>query len=87
MSISLHFHERGALLTHGFARQTSFAASPKPTVAAPPGRQVKCTCPMHPQVRQMGPGHGPICGMSLEPVVATEATGESPELRDMTRRF
>jgi Cu+-exporting ATPase len=45
------------------------------------------TCPMHPQVRQMGPGSCPICGMALEPVVATADQGESPELRDMTRRF
>ena len=44
------------------------------------------TCPMHPQVRQMGPGFCPICGMALEPVLAT-AAGDSPELRDMTRRF
>jgi len=42
---------------------------------------------MHPQIRQMGPGHCPICGMALEPVIATTDTGESPELRDMTRRF
>ena len=49
--------------------------------------QVAYTCPMHPQVRQMGPGNCPICGMALEPVVATADQGESPELRDMTRRF
>jgi Cu+-exporting ATPase len=42
---------------------------------------------MHPQVRQMGPGSCPICGMALEPVLATAEQGESPELRDMTRRF
>jgi Cu+-exporting ATPase len=42
---------------------------------------------MHPEVRQMGPGHCPICGMALEPVLATGETGDSPELRDMTRRF
>ncbi|MGJ7579799.1 copper-transporting P-type ATPase [Variovorax sp. RHLX14] len=42
---------------------------------------------MHPQVRQMGPGSCPICGMALEPVVASTETGESPELRDMTKRF
>jgi Cu+-exporting ATPase len=53
----------------------------------PSGKEVEYTCPMHPQVRQMGPGNCPICGMALEPVVATEAAGESPELRDMTRRF
>lgn len=45
------------------------------------------TCPMHPQVRRMGPGNCPICGMALEPVVATDRAGESAELRDMTRRF
>jgi len=45
------------------------------------------TCPMHPEIRQMGPGNCPICGMALEPVVATGESGESAELRDFTRRF
>jgi Cu+-exporting ATPase len=55
---------------------------------APAGAtDVEYTCPMHPEVRQMGPGHCPICGMALEPVVATAEQGESPELRDMTQRF
>ena len=45
------------------------------------------TCPMHPQIRQVGPGMCPICGMLLEPVVATAETGPSAELVDMTRRF
>ena len=49
--------------------------------------QIEYTCPMHPQVRQMGPGNCPICGMALEPVLATAEPGESPELRDMTKRF
>ena len=44
------------------------------------------TCPMHPQIRQVGPGHCPICGMALEPDLAGEA-GPNPELVDMTRRF
>lgn len=35
----------------------------------------------------MGPGNCPICGMALEPVIATGTSGESAELRDMTRRF
>ena len=35
----------------------------------------------------MGPGNCPICGMTLEPVVATAETGDSLELRNMTRRF
>jgi len=45
------------------------------------------TCPMHPQIRHVGPGNCPICGMTLEPVVATADTGPSAELTDMTRRF
>jgi Cu+-exporting ATPase len=50
-------------------------------------KQVEHTCPMHPQIRQIGPGDCPIWGMALEPVLATADTGRSPELRDMTRRF
>ena len=42
---------------------------------------------MHPQIRQVGPGFCPICGMALEPVLATAEAGPSHELQDMTRRF
>jgi P-type Cu+ transporter len=45
------------------------------------------TCPMHPQIRQVGPGSCPICGMALEPEVATATSGASPELVDMSRRL
>jgi Cu+-exporting ATPase len=45
------------------------------------------TCPMHPEVRQQGPGACPICGMALEPLAVTGAEEVSPELVDMTRRF
>lgn len=45
------------------------------------------TCPMHPEVRQVGPGSCPICGMALEPVLATADAGPNHELIDMTRRF
>ncbi|MDO8272003.1 MAG: copper-translocating P-type ATPase [Gammaproteobacteria bacterium] len=46
------------------------------------------TCPMHPEIRQPGPGSCPICGMALEPEQVTgEDTGPSAELIDMTRRF
>ena len=62
------------------------AAAAKPVVTGDQS-QVEYTCPMHPQVRQMGPGNCPICGMALEPVLATAEAGESPELRDMTKRF
>ena len=46
------------------------------------------TCPMHPEVRQIGPGSCPKCGMALEPVAVTSAEeGPNAELVDMTRRF
>jgi Cu+-exporting ATPase len=45
------------------------------------------TCPMHPEIRQVGPGSCPICGMALEPEIASTETGPNPELVDMTRRF
>src|ERR1044072_7870018 len=45
------------------------------------------TCPMHPEIRQAGPGSCPICGMALEPEIATAETGPNPELADMSRRF
>ena len=45
------------------------------------------TCPMHPEIRQIGPGSCPICGMALEPDIAGPETGPNPELVDMTRRF
>ncbi len=45
------------------------------------------TCPMHPQIRQNGPGACPICGMALEPELASLEAGPNPELADMTRRF
>jgi Cu2+-exporting ATPase len=57
---------------------------PITAVAAPPGTIY--TCPMHPEIRQVGPGECPKCGMALEPLLATTAQ-DSFELRDMTRRF
>ena len=60
-------------------------SAPRPTPAAPVGTIY--TCPLRPQLRQVGPGACPICGMALEPEVMTSETGPSPELKDMTRRF
>src|ERR1700730_9421582 len=72
--------------------RTKFAAEPgkyldnsEPKAAAPEGAIY--TCPMHPQIRQVGPGSCPICGMALEPEVASLDTPPNPELADMTRRF
>jgi Cu+-exporting ATPase len=45
------------------------------------------TCPMHPEIRQVGPGSCPICGMALEPAVVTAEAAPNEELADMSRRF
>ncbi len=45
------------------------------------------TCPMHPEVRQIGPGSCPICGMALEPEMVSAEAAPNPELADFTRRF
>ncbi len=48
--------------------------------------QKEYTCPMHPQIRQPNPGQCPICGMNLEPTIASE-NEEDPELKNMTKRL
>jgi Cu+-exporting ATPase len=64
---------------------------PKPGPDAPEsatGQDTRVyTCPMHPEVRQVGPGSCPKCGMALEPLEVTVEEGPNPELVDMTRRF
>jgi len=59
----------------------------EPAPAGPVPEGTIYTCPMHPQIRQIGPGACPICGMALEPVIATADAGPNPELADMRRRF
>ncbi|MBC9877664.1 heavy metal translocating P-type ATPase [Bradyrhizobium sp. INPA01-394B] len=74
--------------------RTKFAAAPEtyldkskaaPKDPVPEGTVY--TCPMHPEIRQIGPGSCPICGMALEPEVATLDAAPNPELADMSRRF
>jgi Cu+-exporting ATPase len=56
--------------------------------AKPASASAIYTCPMHPEIRQVGPGACPICGMALEPeTVTAETVAANPELIDMTRRF
>jgi Cu+-exporting ATPase len=62
-----------------YLSETSHDPEPQPGVIY--------TCPMHPQIRQIGPGHCPICGMTLEPETASARSGPNPDLVDMTRRF
>jgi Cu+-exporting ATPase len=67
------------------ARFLAASTGTPPPTPAPSGAIY--TCPMHPQVRQAGPGNCPICGMTLAPETITADSGPSPELIDMTRRF
>ena len=73
--------------------KTKFQANPTKYLdadtksAEPVAAGVIYTCPMHPQIRQVGPGSCPICGMALEPLTVTAESGPSHELGDMTRRF
>jgi Cu+-exporting ATPase len=60
-------------------------ASPVVSITLPAAAEY--TCPMHPEVVQRGPGACPLCGMALEPCLAVLEEGDSPELREMTRRF
>jgi P-type Cu+ transporter len=59
--------------------------TPRPAVVAAEGAM--WTCPMHPQIRQAGPGSCPICGMALEPEAPTLNDAPNPELVDFTRRL
>jgi Cu+-exporting ATPase len=87
------FEHRGETFHFCSARcRENFAADPAkylekkaPAQDAPAGTIY--TCPMHPEIRQVGPGSCPICGMALEPEVASLDAAPNPELIDMTRRF
>ncbi|QFR34812.1 heavy metal translocating P-type ATPase [Ancylobacter sp. TS-1] len=72
--------------------RTKFVADPEKYLgerapAAPVPEGTEYTCPMHPEVRQIGPGACPICGMALEPLLVSLDSGPNHELIDMTRRF
>jgi Cu+-exporting ATPase len=70
--------------------RTKFAAEPRRYLnktKADVAEGAIYTCPMHPDVRQPGPGSCPICGMALEPEMASLDAPPNAELADMTRRF
>jgi len=73
-----HRHDDHAGHRHGHVPKRDPADIPEGTIY---------TCPMHPQIRQPGPGNCPICGMALEPEIATADQGPSAEYVDMRRRF
>lgn len=94
-AISKHRFEHGGKTFHFCSAgcRTKFAADPAKYLAKEKSPEPEMpagtvyTCPMHPEIRQVGPGSCPICGMALEPEVASLETGPNPELADMTRRF
>lgn len=79
-----HMHEGH---DHGHYHHNEKKPDAQVSVGSAAHEGVIYTCPMHPQIRQPGPGTCPICGMTLEPEAATATTGPSAEFVDMTRRF
>src|SRR6516165_2382021 len=75
---SCHPHQHGSCLAASGHKAIHSGPLPEGTIY---------TCPMHPEIRQPGPGACPICGMALEPELAGATSGHSPELIDMSRRF
>ena len=94
-AVSRAEHEGATYFFCGPECREKFVADPArflaPKAEAPPPKTAPSgtiyTCPMHPQIRQVGPGNCPICGMTLEPVAVTADSGPSAELIDMTGRF
>ena len=76
----------GARCRERFEAEPDKFLSARPAGSAAPAGAVY-TCPMHPEVRQVGPGSCPICGMALEPEQVSLDQARDPELIDMTRRF
>jgi Cu+-exporting ATPase len=69
-----------------FAAEPEKFLQPDQPQPAPPADAIY-TCPMHPEVKQAGPGSCPICGMALEPEQVSLDDPPDPELIDMTKRF
>ena len=60
------------------------AATVPPVASA---KDARYTCPMHPEIVQIGPGTCPICGMALEPMDVFAEVEADPEYDSMRRRF
>jgi Cu+-exporting ATPase len=87
------YHFCSARCRDRFAADPARYVLPAAAEAAPAGTEPAApagtiyTCPMHPEIQEVGPGPCPICGMALEPLLATAAAGPDPELADMSRRL
>ena len=84
---SARCHDKFVADPERYLRPEAKPAAPEQAGHPSPKPGVIYTCPMHPEIRQEGPGNCPICGMALEPVTAGVEGEPNPELVDMTRRF
>jgi P-type Cu+ transporter len=86
-----HTHEGTEYFFCSAGCLTKFKADPdkylNPTPAEDLPQDVEYTCPMHPEIVQIGPGSCPICGMALEPKEISLDDRPDPEYIDMKRRF
>jgi len=94
-----HHHQHAPTMDHSPCPHSSACSTGTATVAAEgtipvPAAQPSFdaaaaaiyTCPMHPEIRQFGPGHCPKCGMALEPLVPTEVE-DAGEIHGVRQRF
>jgi Cu+-exporting ATPase len=87
--VTVYFCSQGCAAKFRGAPEKYALAKPDEAPSLPPektGPQGEYTCPMHPEIKQIGPGSCPKCGMALEPL-EVKAEEANPELADMTRRF
>jgi Cu+-exporting ATPase len=84
-----HFCSQGCAAKFRAEPEKYLHPEARPEAMTPAAEGVEYTCPMHPEVRRIGPGSCPKCGMALEPVSFNAATVDevNPEYRDMLRRF
>jgi Cu+-exporting ATPase len=84
-----HFCSKGCAAKFQADPEKYLRAAAAPQAMNREAAGVEYTCPMHPEIRQIGPGSCPKCGMALEPVSITLDTADevNPEYKDMLRRF
>jgi Cu+-exporting ATPase len=82
------YHFCSARCRETFVADPKTYTAPQASAAEPPmSAGIVYTCPMHPQIRQVGPGTCPICGMALEPEIPSLDVEDNSELRDFSHRF
>jgi P-type Cu+ transporter len=87
--VAAELQNKNADATHSCCSHSTVTTSKSATATAPAtaSEGVRYTCPMHPQVVQIGPGSCPICGMALEPMDPLAEVEADPEYDSMKKRF